>query len=112
MTKQMHQRRGHAPEKPSTTGVHHQEIDIMDASRSLQSIGVMRVFGMETRNLRSSYVTATASSGPVISEEITGLPHTAVEGTTIEAYGRRSMRKLHGTKQKLCSGNKWILLLT
>jgi len=72
----------------------------------------MRVFGMETRNLRSSYVTATASSGPVISEEITGLPHTAVEGTTIEAYGRRSMRKLHGTKQKLCSGNKWILLLT
>ena len=74
--------------------------------------GVMRVFGMETRNLRSSYVTATASSGPVISEELTGLPHTAVEGTTIEAYGRRSMRKLHGTKQKLCSGNKWILLLT
>ena len=49
---------------------------------------------------------------PIISGEITGLPHTAVEGTTIEAYGRRSMRKLHGTKQKLCSGNKWILLLT
>jgi hypothetical protein len=42
MTKEMHERYGHTPEKPSTTDVHHQEIDIMDASRSLQSIGVRR----------------------------------------------------------------------
>src|SRR5437660_10709819 len=44
MTKQMHRRCGHAPEKPSTTDVHHQEIDIMGASRSLQSIGDRRGF--------------------------------------------------------------------
>jgi hypothetical protein len=32
-------RRGHPPENLSTTGIYPQEIDVMDASKSLQRIG-------------------------------------------------------------------------